>query len=116
MCSTHDVFCFICNKQLAWWSMFDNIQYADEYTCQAAIIEATNKPLMKDVPQDDEHLKKLQKVIDKKKKWIVDETERRDFWTYCRIKNKTYFCESCAKKLKLKCPECGGKIKLDRKR
>ncbi len=57
----------------------------------------------------------IKKIIDEKKKDIVDETERRDFWTYCRIKNKTYFCGQCSEKINLKCPKCGGKIGLDRK-
>ena len=37
MSSTHDVNCKICGGKLAWWSQWDNIQYADEYTCKAAI-------------------------------------------------------------------------------
>jgi hypothetical protein len=38
----------------------------------------------------------------------------KELWD-CWMVNETYFCKECAKKLKYKCPVCGGKIKLSRK-
>lgn len=119
MVSTHDVNCKRCGRELAWWSMFHNIQRANEYTCSAAIQEDTNELIMDDVIQDAEHLRKLQKIIDKKMLDVIEIIDGKRCcthrnWTYCYIHNDTYYCESCAKRLKFKCPVCGGKIKLSR--
>lgn len=106
MSSTHDVNCKNCGKHLAWWSQWDNIQYADEYQCKGAIRTRNNEFLMNVF--SDKDFKKLN-VIKKEKRLGFTR------WTYCKIKNHTYYCETCAKKLKHRCSVCGGKIVLTRK-
>lgn len=102
--------------------MFHNIQHADEYACSAAIQEDTNELIMDDVVQDDQHFEKLQKIIDEKHLNTVEIGENgkkyctHRNWTYCNIQNDTHFCGKCAKKLKYKCPICGGTIKKERSR
>jgi hypothetical protein len=101
--------------------MFDNIQHADEYACSAAIQKDTNKLIMDNIIQDDKHLKELRQIV-KDEKLEKSETRKgkkyciQSNWTYCYIHNNTYFCESCARKLKYKCPVCGGLIKKERSR
>ena len=120
MCSTHEVICLMCEKALAWWSMFHNIQREDEYVCSAAIREDDNKLIMDKVVQDDEHFDKLNEIVEREKlnTYEIDDKGRKCCtyrgWTYCNIKNNTYFCGSCARKLKYKCPVCGGTIWKER--
>jgi hypothetical protein len=117
MVSTHNVNCHECGKQIAWWSMFNNIQYQDEYECSAAIDTRNNTMFMDEVHDDDESLDNLQKIIDEKQLEKMDGNTRTECnWNYCKIKNDTTFCKSCATKLKMKCPVCGGTIWLGRKR
>jgi hypothetical protein len=122
MCSTHDVVCKKCGKQLAWWSMFHNIQHDNEYACSAAVQEDTNELIMDNVIQDDEHLNKLSEIIKEKGLDAIETREdgkrycTHSNWTYCYIGNETHYCEKCAKRLKYKCPVCGGTIKISRSR
>jgi hypothetical protein len=81
--------------------MFDNIQYEDEYACQAIVNRHTDTLLLDDVKQ---HVDKITDAM----------MEQHDQWTYCTILHGTVFCERCAKKLKFRCPTCGGTIALER--
>ena len=88
--------------------MFDNLQYEEEWHCQAAIERKGNKIVMREVSQTKQSLDKLRKLINEKKL-----TGRGD-WSYCHTINDTAFCVDCAKKLKYRCPVCGGKIAKSR--
>ncbi len=119
MCSTHEVYCKICGKKLAWWSVFDNVQYADEYQCSAAIENKTNRIIMDDVVQDDAHLKKLRDILKRERVDVYDKKDKKlcleRNWSYCNNLHETHFCESCARKLNYKCSVCGGKIVIERR-
>ena len=111
MHSTHDVNCKKCGKSLAFWSGFgDNYQYDDEYQCTGRVWKyhefwtwskttsyRDNKPTLKETGgiKPIHHIKEL--------------------WD-CWMVNESYYCADCAKQLKYKCPKCGKKIKLTRKK
>ena len=122
MHSTHDVYCKKCGANLASWSGFgDNYQYRDEYECQGQVrrkrehwhygkTTTNRKPTLQEIKEETKRIKEF--GIKKPIKVVYHMTE---LWP-CIYVNYTYFCESCAKTLKHKCPKCKGKIKLTRKR
>ncbi len=98
--NTHTVKCCNCNKEIAWWSMFDNIQYEEEWECN-------NTTIRRKVPKNCQSIKTL-----KSGKKIRLKYENH----HCSISNGSVYCRKCAYKLKFKCKNCKkGKIKLSRK-
>ena len=114
MHSTHDVNCKICGKSLAFWSGFrDNMQFADEYECQG---EIRRKYEHWHFGKTTSNCKPTQKyMIEEYGKVMKVKHHMTEMWP-CHLENYTQFCADCAKKLKYKCPVCGGRIILTRKR
>lgn len=122
MHSTHDINCKGCGTELAFWSGFgDNMQFKDEYQCLGKVrikrehwhygkTETNKKPTLQAIKQEQKRIREY--GISKPIKVIYHKTEMQS----CYLINYTYFCEGCARKLRYKCPICGGKIKLTRKR
>lgn len=122
-----NVDCKNCNKRLAWWDSFTNIQYENEYQCFAIVTHHVdsrrkypdNELIMNNaIPYNDKkgiEIKRLTREI-WKVTYIKGKTIHKDNWSYCEIVNKTMYCEECAKKLRFKCPICGGTIVLVRKK
>jgi len=103
MTSTHEVHCCICNKKLAWWSMYDNIQHEDEWECN--------------------NTKLRRKISERRRVYRTKKNGERIYYKYeyldcsSRYVNNSVYCGKCAKKLKFKCKNCRtGKIKLSRKK
>lgn len=99
--NTYAVKCCSCNEKIAWYSMFDNIQYKEEWCCN-------NEKLRRKVPKNCKVIKTL-----KNGKEIYLKYEKRS----CAVTKDSVFCDVCAKRLKYKCPNCRtGRIKLSRKK
>lgn len=104
-----DVNCKKCGKHLAWWDMFTNIQYENEYQCSAIVTyhsdgrrkHPDNLLIMDNViPFNDEKSDEIKRLTTDV--WGV-KTMRgkkmlKDNWSYCEIVNHTAFCEECTKK------------------
>lgn len=110
--STHNVYCKKCRTQIAFWSMFDNFQYKDEYECCGRVWQKQDnywklkKTTFCGHYPDEDQIKEAGEGIPKK---VTKKL------TWCSIKNHTQYCEECAKKMNFKCPNCGKEIKLTRK-
>lgn len=105
MCSTHDVVCRKCGKEIAFWSMYNNIQHAEEWECCGAILDYEYNPKLEKNVLFADGLSK-----DKIAPYIKAHKLTNKDWSYCHLINHTYFCKRCAKKYNYVCPECGGKI------
>ena len=105
MVHSETVYCKDCNKELAHWDMFLNLQYEEEWECNGKYREtlkegeAWRSKSGRDVlwarEPDKEH----------------PYPKRRD-WTYCCIRFKTKYCRKCAEKRHFKCgrPRCKGRL------
>jgi len=108
------IYCKVCNKELAWWDMFTNLQYEDEYECQGKFRRLTHGKLWgtKDGKSFLHSRKRDADDIKEYPKEIKSET------LPCALYHHTKYCESCARKLKYKCgrPKCKGILRLIRRR
>lgn len=115
MHSTHDVYCKKCGKNLAFWSGFgDNMQYYDEYQCTGKAWKKIEHYHFGKTTQYNDEPPTPEYIIECYGKLLKVLHHMKELWD-CWMVNETYFCKECAKKLKYKCPICGGKIKLSRK-
>ena len=91
--NTHEVKCYRCGKKLAWWSMYDNIQYEEEWECKAT--------MRRDITKN-----KVFKAYNSKGKRL------KSIITRCSITYNTQYCRECAYKMQFKClrPHCKGRI------
>jgi len=105
MCSTHYINCHKCGTEIAFWSMFDNIQHEEEWECCGAILDyrynsklEKNKRIADGFTKDDITL------------YLASHGLTGKDWSYCHLINDTSFCKKCAKKLNYICSDCGSKI------
>lgn len=113
MVRNRTVYCKVCGKELAWWDMFTNIQYEDEWECLG------------------EFRKKLTNT------WVYKEKDGNKITAHghktsphpgakplksemspCSLHYHTKYCTSCVRKIGFKCvrPRCKGKIRLVRRK
>lgn len=84
--------CKECGKRIAFWDMFSNVQWLEEWECDHKIRE--------NVPEGVQCFSKSGK-------------ERKTWTKPCALTYKTKYCRSCAEKLKYKCtrPGCKGTLR-----
>ena len=115
---TATVYCKVCGKKLAFWSMFDNLQYEEEWECLG------------------EFRKKARNVFKSKdgrtcSMFIMDggagtklnpprpDMKRVKFEMQpCSLYYHTKYCSTCVRKIHFKCvrPRCKGPIRLVRRK
>lgn len=104
------VYCKVCDKKLAWWDMFTNIQYEDECECLGKFRKKlTNVWISKD---------RKTTTHGGKKPPTPDATPLRSEMAHCSLHYHTKYCKSCVRKLKGKCvrPRCKGPVRLVRRK
>ena len=110
--STHDIYCKKCRCHIAWWSMYDNIQYQDEYECCGKVWKKLEgywcgKKWTGNFKPTKSYMKEI---------GITSVKPKTKELRHCSIINYSQYCSKCAKELHYKCPDCGKKIKLVRKK
>ena len=108
------IYCKVCGKELAWWNMFTNIQYEDEYECQGKFRRLTHGKLWKS-KDGKSILHSSRKDTENKKEYPI---EVKSEILPCALYYHTKYCKSCVRKIKYKCvrPRCKGKIVLVRRK
>ncbi len=98
--NTHTVQCCNCDEEIAWYTMFHNVQYQEEWTCN-------NETIRRRVPKNCKVVKTLKNGKKIHLKWET---------VCCEVSKGSVYCRTCAYKLKFKCKNCRkGKIELSRK-
>lgn len=114
MVYSETVYCKECGKEIAFWDMFSNLQYEDEYECDGNFRKSTKGDLWKS--KDGKHQLHAHKrdEEDKIKYPILVKSET----LLCALYHKTKYCKSCARKLKYKCgrARCRGILRLVRRK
>ena len=100
------VYCKVCGKKLAWWDMFTNIQYEDEYECQGKFRKKLVDVWISKDRKTTTHGGK--KPPSPGAKLLKSEMNYRSLYYH------TKYCKSCVRKIKGKCvrPRCKGPIRL----
>ena len=112
MVHSETVYCKECRKELAWWDMFSNLQYDEEWECQGEFKERVHNVYI-----NKEGYKIAEFVMDGgasqgKDIKLPDGAKRVKYeMKRCALHNRTFFCRKCAYKLKFKCPKCGASIR-----
>lgn len=107
MVRTRTVCCKICDKELAWWSMFDNIQYEEEWECLGKFRKKLKNAW----------ISKDRKTITYSRKKPRGAKPLKSEMSYCSLHYHTKYCKSCVRKIRFKCarPRCKGPIRLVRR-
>ena len=110
MVRSRTVCCIICNKKLAYWDMFSNLQYEDEWECLGEFRKKlTNVWISKDGKTISHGYKTAPSPGAKPLKSEM---------APCSLHYHTKYCTSCVRKRHFKCvrPRCKGKIRLVRRK
>ena len=104
------VYCKVCDKKLAWWDMFTNLQYEDEYECLGEFRKKLTNVWV--------HKEGDQKIITHSRKKPRGAKPLKSEMNPCSLYYHTKYCKSCVRKLKAKCvrPRCKGPIRLVRRK
>lgn len=112
MVHNETVYCKKCGKELAWWDMFTNIQFKEEWECQGKF-----KKRVHNVYLDKERHRVAKFIMDggasKNKDIKLPSGAKRVKYEMksCALHNHTFFCRECSYKLKFKCPICNSIIR-----
>lgn len=114
MVKSRTVYCKVCGKKIAFWDMFHNLQYEDEYECFGEFRRKTRGNLWKS--KDGKiTLHSNRRDAENKKKYPI---EVKYETLPCAIYYNTKYCKSCVRKIKYKCvrPRCKGPIRIVRRK
>lgn len=112
------VYCKVCGKKLAWWDMFTNIQYEDEYECLGKFRRKARN-VFKDNKGNRVHTFIMDGGAGTEVKPPEPGMKRvRYEMLPCSLYYHTKYCKSCVRKIKGKCarPRCKGPIRLVRRK
>ena len=113
------VYCKLCGKKLAWWDMFSNIQYEDEYECDGEFKERVHN-MYRDKSGSNVTTFTMDGGKSAKKDIKLPEGAKRIKYQMrpCALRNHTKFCPTCAKKSGYKCTQlkCKGHLRLVRRK
>ena len=109
---THYVFCKDCRKELAFWSMFDNLQYEEEWECNGKFRRKAHN-----VFKSKNGKRVSCFVMDGGANTVIDSPEsnmrrvKYEMWP-CSLSRNTKYCRKCAQRRHFKCGahKCKGKI------
>ena len=108
MVHSRDVLCKVCNKVLAHWDMFSNLQWEDEYECLG-----TFRKTLHDVwrSKDGKHSIRTNSPP-------VDYVQQKTETNFCALYYHTKYCKKCITRLHFKCvrPRCKGPVRLVRRK
>lgn len=108
MVRNRTVYCKVCGKKLAWWDMFSNLQYEDEWECLGKFRhKLVNVWISKD-----------RKTITHSRKKPRGAKPLKFEMKYCSLYYHTKYCTACVRKIRFKCvrPRCKGPIRLVRRK
>lgn len=112
------VYCKVCDKPLAFWDMFSNLQYEDEWECLGEFRRA-----VRNVFRDSKGKRVHVFVMDGGAGTIVKPPEPgmksvKYEMLPCSLYYHTKYCTSCVRRIKFKCvrPRCKGKIRMVRRK
>ena len=112
------VYCKVCGKELAWWDMFSNIQYEDEWECLGEFRKSVHNVFV-DKKGDSVKIFVMDGGAGTKVKPPKPGMKRvKSEMKPCSLYYHTKYCTSCVKKIGFKCvrPRCKGKIRLVRRK
>ena len=115
---THYIYCKDCGKELANWSgsWHMNNQKHEEWVCQGKVkVNCEKDNVFRHEDGHTSHVFPMDGGTGTQVKTPADATRVKAEMRHCSVENSTTYCRGCAKEHNFICPECGRKIKLERK-